>query len=187
MIREERTVFLTILTFILYSIIQFWENGIFIFPFPLNELAILFVFLYFIYLNSKQLTIIWFFVGLLCLFKLLSQQFFWSIILPNDQLEVLFNGIMTDIFYLLYAISYVVFVILYTKEIPTNYLTLSRIAVLSCFSIGILLNQSILEIFSFILLYAISWKINLNPIFRSLIVLIFVLDIGKFYMSLISY
>jgi len=184
MIREERTVFLTILTFVLYSFIQLWEKGTFIFPFPLNEIAVFIVFLYFVYLNKKKLDVIWMAVGLVCFFKLLSHQFIWSIFLPNEKLELLFTGIMTDILYLLYSISFIVFTILYTKSIENKNLLFTRIGILIIFSLGVLINQPILEVLSFFILYFISWKANLNQIFRSLICLILVLDTGKFLMSL---
>jgi hypothetical protein len=187
MIREERTVFLTVLTFVFYSIIQFWEKGVFLFPFPLNEAAILIIFLYFVSQNKNQLGIIWTVLGLSCLLKLLSQQFFWSIILPNEKLEFLFEGMLIDLFYLLYSIFWTIFIYLYFNQSANEKITFQKIGIIVIFILGILLNQPILEVVSFLLSYLLAWKLNYNRIFRSLIGLIIVLESGKILMSLMSY
>ena len=55
MSREKRTVFIVVLTLIVYSVSQFLETGEFIFPFPIFDSILLLIFFQFIYWNRKEI------------------------------------------------------------------------------------------------------------------------------------
>jgi hypothetical protein len=184
MIREERTSFLAGLTLFMYAIIQWFENGIFLFPFPLSELVISIVYCYFLFLNKWKITRFSLFLGLAILFKLLSQQLFWSFFLSNQSLEFLYDGIWTDLFYLLYAFSWIGFSIFYLRSGERTISYLSIVSTLLPFLVGVLLNQPFLECISFLILVGSSWYFKLDRVYLSLIGLILFLELGKLVMLL---
>jgi DNA replication and repair protein RecF len=53
MSREKRTVFIVILTLLVYALTQFLESGVFLFPFPLFDAILLLISFQFIYWNRK--------------------------------------------------------------------------------------------------------------------------------------
>jgi hypothetical protein len=179
MIREERTSFLTALTFAIYSIIQGIEKGVFLFPFPLNEVAVLLVFVYIMFLQKRTINHQHLIFGFALVFKLLSQQFFWSLFLTNESLEVLYSGIWTDVFYLLYSVTWIFFIISYLKKMNSSLFYLILAVVTIPFIFGVIVNDSKFEILSFILLFTVSWRFKIDRVFKSLIALIFFLEIGK--------
>ncbi|MFM7668003.1 MAG: hypothetical protein ACKO7D_07425 [Bacteroidota bacterium] len=184
MIREERTSFLAGLTFLIYGFIQWIEKGVFFFPFPLNEIVIFLIYFYFFILNKWKVNRINFLLGSAVVFKMLSQQLFWSFFLSNESLEILYEGIWTDVFYLLYAISWIGFTIFYlrTNERSIHYSAIFLLLV--PFAIGVFLNQPIFEILSFSILIGIAWYHKIDRINLSLIGLICFLEVGKLVMLL---
>jgi hypothetical protein len=184
MIREERTSFLAGLTLFMYAVIQWFENGVFLFPFPLNELIISVVFCYFLFLNKWKINPFIFFLGLAILFKLISQQLFWSFFLSNQSLELLYDGIWTDLFYLLYAFSWTAFSIFYLRSGEKAISYLSIFFLLVPFLIGVLFNQPFIEWLSFLILFSSSWYFKLDRVYLSLIGLILFLELGKLAMLL---
>jgi hypothetical protein len=182
MIREERTSFLAGLTLVIYAIIQWIEKGSFLFPFPLNELVVFFVFTYFLFLNKWKVFRVNFFLGSAVVFKMLSQQLFWSFFLSNEFLEVLYAGILTDVFYLMYAISWILFTIFYLRNHVTKIPNSSLFFLLIPFVFGVILNNPIFEILSFLILYYLSWYYKFDRIYRSLVGLICFLEFGKLMM-----
>jgi hypothetical protein len=179
MIREERTVFLTALTFIVYAAIQWIEKGIFLFPFPLNELGLLGVFLY-IMITNKSTRIYSFFVyGTILIFKLLSQQFVWSLFLPPEILEVFFDSLWTDIFYICYGLSFVWFTFLFCrikKSIPD---VIIFCLISSSFMVGLLLNQPIFELLSLVSIILYGYRFKIDRILQAQLTLFFILEMGK--------
>jgi hypothetical protein len=184
MIREERTSFLAGLTLFMYALIQWFENGIFLFPFPLNELVISIVYCYFLFLNKWKITRFSLFLGLAILFKLLSQQLFWSFFLSNQSLEILYDGIWTDVSYMLYAFSWFGFSIFYLRSGERTNSYLSILSTLLPFLVGVLMNQPFLECISFLIIFGSSYYFKLDRAYRSLIGLILFLELGKLVMLL---
>lgn len=105
MIREERTVFLIFLTWVLYAAGFLIEKGRLIFPFPLNEIAFLVVSVFFVGWNwksdRKQLIL----VSLVSIFQLLSTQFFWTFIMSDQSMEQLVNSVCLDFLKICFYIS----------------------------------------------------------------------------------
>ena len=85
---------------------------------------------------------------------------------------------------MLYAISWIGFAIFYLRknEHSMSYLTIG--VVLIPFVLGVIMNLSILEVFSNSLIIALAWYYKIDRINRSLISLILFLEIGKFVMLL---
>lgn len=184
MIREERTSFLAGLTLLIYAFLQWIEKGIFLFPFPLNEPIIFIVYFYLLFLNNWKLTYDIFFLGLAVIFKMFSQQLFWSFFLSNESLELLYEGIWTDLFYLLYAISWIIFSIFYFRKQGQRISYLFIFILLIPFFLGVLLNHPIFEILSFVIFIGMSRYNKVERKNLSLVCLICFLELGKLVMLL---
>jgi len=184
MIREERTVFLTLLTFIVYAGLQWLEKGAFLFPFPLNEAALVVIFIYILVLNRNSITTIFWIYGSVLLFKLLSQQFFWSLFLSDETLEIFFSTLWTDIFYICYGLSFLCFTYFYLAEKKRNIFFIYYLFSASCFVVGLLLNQALIELIAQFLVIAYGFRFRLNRIILAQLILLLVLELGKQLMLL---
>ena len=111
MIREQKIVFLTSLTFFLVGFFTYLEKSIFVFPFPLNEPVLFFVSLYFLKINFKTAHKKSLFIFLLAiLFLMLSQPFIWTFIVPSEIIsDSVFMHSIQDIFDVLYLIFFLLF------------------------------------------------------------------------------
>ena len=98
MIREERSVLLSILTLIGFSFLIYLEFGTFIYPFPLNEVVFLIVSLQFMWWHFRDHGLHLITVVLTAIFGLLASSFFWSIFMDHDSWELLYHGIWLDVF-----------------------------------------------------------------------------------------
>ena len=101
MSREKRTVFIVVLTLIVYSVSQFLETGEFIFPFPIFDSILLLIFFQFIYWNRKEIfekkSLYLLFYLLAIIFKVISGPFFLSFIYGDQSLEQLNIGLLVEI------------------------------------------------------------------------------------------
>ena len=184
MIREERTVFLTILTFIVYAGLQWLEKGAFLFPFPLNEVTLVVIFIYILVLNRNSITTIFWIYGSVLLFKLLSQQFFWTLFLSHETLEIFFATLWTDIFYICYGLSFLGFSYFYLSERKKKNFVLFFLICASCFIIGLVINEAILELVSLFSIIVYCYRFKPNRIIQAQLVLFLVLEMGKQLMLL---
>lgn len=119
MTREERTVFLAILTLFVYAGVLFLEHGVVLFPFPLNEFIFLFVAIPFSFWYVKKYPVQIGLVLLSGILNLLSTQFFWSFFLNSFEMEKLVNGISMDLLKIAYTLSLTFFAGVYF--IGSNY------------------------------------------------------------------
>jgi hypothetical protein len=115
---------------------------------------------------------------------LLSQQLFWSFFLSNQSLEILYDGIWTDVSYMLYAFSWFGFSIFYLRSGERTNSYLSILSTLLPFLVGVLMNQPFLECISFLIIFGSSYYFKLDRAYRSLIGLILFLELGKLVMLL---
>lgn len=101
MSREKRTVFIVILTLLVYALTQFLESGVFLFPFPLFDAILLLISFQFIYWNRKIIfekkNLYFLFYLLALIFKVISSQFFLALIYKDQDLEQLNSGIFLDV------------------------------------------------------------------------------------------
>lgn len=98
MTRESRTLFLSILTLVVYATSIFISQGSFVFPFPLNEFILFAVSAQFFWWNRERNK----FAGILAvvsgLFAVLSTQFFWTFIYGPEKLIYFMDSLVTDYF-----------------------------------------------------------------------------------------
>ena len=179
MIREERTVFLTLLTFIVYAGLQWLEKGAFLFPFPLNEVTLVVIFIYILVVNRNAITTIFWIYGSVLLFKLLSQQFFWTLFLSHETLEIFFATLWTDIFYICYGLSFLCFSYLYLSARKKKNFILFFCICVGCFIVGLVINEAILELVSLFSIIVYGYRIKPNRIIQAQLVLFLVLEMGK--------
>lgn len=101
MSREKRTVFIVILTLLVYGLTQFLESGVFLFPFPLFDAILLLISFQFIYWNRKIIfekkNLYFLFYLLALIFKVISSQFFLALIYKDQDLEQFNSGIFLDV------------------------------------------------------------------------------------------
>ena len=117
MSREKRTVFIVILTFLVYALTQFLESGVFLFPFPLFNAILLLISFQFIYWNRKIIfekkNLYFHFYLLALIFKVISSQFFLALIYNDQDLEQLNSGNFLDIILIFSAFFLALFFILW--------------------------------------------------------------------------
>lgn len=179
MIREERSVFLVILTLFVYAGIQFIEKGAILFPFPLNEVIFLFVASQFTFWNWKNYKFQLLFILFAGVFQLISTQFFWSLFLGIPSMEKLVNGLTLDLFKLIYYLLILIWLYFYFKASKIKY-TLILISTFTLLIISSLfLHNSILEMVSFVLIATVATFYKVTPPIHLLWILLAALQIMK--------
>ena len=179
MIREERSVFLVVLTLFVYAGIQFMEKGAILFPFPLNEVIFLFVASQFLVWNWKNSKFQLLFVLFASIFQLISTQFFWSLFLETPSMEKLVNGLTLDLFKLIYYLLILIWLYFYFVASQIKY-TLVLISTFTLLIISSLfLHNSILEMVSFVLIAAVATFYKVNPPIHLLWILLAALQVMK--------
>jgi hypothetical protein len=178
--REERVVFLALLTLISYATIMYIEKGAFIFPFPLNEVIFLIIALQFSVWQWKNHRLQLIIILISAIFGLISTQFFWSLLLDAKSMEGLVNSVTLDIL----RISYYFFIGLWAfyfivgSSIKSRYYVAFGFIAAECFIIASpsLLFETLL--FTTLATFGAIYKIN-NPI-HLLWVLLASLQVLKF-------
>ena len=100
MTSEVRTLFLGILTLVVYAASIFISQGSFIFPFPLNEFIFLAISAQFFFVNWKGNKWAGFFSVSAGVCGVLSTQFFWTFLYEQERMMEFMNGLTTDYFLL---------------------------------------------------------------------------------------
>ena len=176
MIKEQRAVFLCILTLIVYVGTIFFEKGFFAFPFPLNEVFLFVLSATFFNWNSGESKRLIFSFGIAILFRLLSQVFIWSFLLSEENFDFFESIFVLDFFYGLYLISLIYFSVSLFKE--KNKINLLLRGLL----IGFLLISFIIpevEFFAIILMTIMAFFLKRNEAVYFLIILFFILELFK--------
>ena len=178
--REERAVFLVLLTLISYAAIMYFDKGAFIFPFPLNEVIFLIIALQFSVWqwNNHRIQLIIILVA--ALFGLISTQFFWSFLLDAKSMEEIVNSVTLDIL----KISYYFFIGLWAFY----YIVGSAIKSRYYFAFGFIAAECLLisspsllfEMLIFTSLASFGWKYKIYTPIHLLWVLLAVLQLLKF-------
>ncbi|MFK7784978.1 MAG: hypothetical protein AB8B56_07675, partial [Crocinitomicaceae bacterium] len=141
MTSEARTLFLGVLTLVIYAASIFISEGALIFPFPLNEFIFLAIAAQFFYLNrtgNKWAGLLSVFIGI---FGVLSTQFFWTFFFSQKEMIAFMDGLTTDYCllasYLFILIGGIATMIKQKKGVP---LLLSGFFILA-FIAGVMLNH----------------------------------------------
>jgi len=167
--KENRLIFITSLTLLSYALIILLDKGVFIFPFPLNEIIILIIALQFSYWNFKKYKVVSLILVLIGLLSSLSNEYYWSILLNFENMNKFSNTIIIDMFLLLKSISIIMLGIIFGKK-QKNYMNYILL-ILFCFTfiIGIIISDylysSILICFSYIIMiFSIKIKSVFKPV-----------------------
>lgn len=96
MTRETRTIFVSVLTLILFAVSIFISQGSLIFPFPLNEFVFLAVAVQFFFWNSKTHSVAGITAVIGGIFAVLSTQFFWTFFFSPEEMLEFMAGLTTD-------------------------------------------------------------------------------------------
>lgn len=129
MITVERTVFLSILTLIIYVLgIYFQPEGIIIFPFPIYPIFFLVVSIIY-YINERKIEKWSILLPISGLFLLLGSMYLWEILLSQNKLEAFIDLPVVDLSLLLSELLLFIWIVL---QFATNKARLTSI-------IGILL------------------------------------------------
>ena len=167
--KENRLIFITSLTLSFYALIILLDKGVFIFPFPLNEVIILIIASQFSYWNFKKHKVVSLIVFLIGLLSSLSNEYYWSILFNFENMIKLSNTIMIDVFILLKSLSIIVLGIVFGRKQKNNLNYILSILFCFTFIIGIIisdyLHSSILICLSYlIMIISIKIKSVFKPI-----------------------
>lgn len=103
--REQRAVFLAILTWLIYGFSVLLDKNRLIFPFPLNEIAFLIVTIYLLRIQWRTANFQKWIVLSVALFQLISTQFYWTFFLNSEWLEQLTKSVLLDFLRIIYFLS----------------------------------------------------------------------------------
>lgn len=179
MTREGRSVFLAILTLLVYAGILFIENGKILFPFPLNELIFLIITIQFTIWNWKKYKLVLSFILLAALCNLVSTTFFWSFFINTLEMQSLWRTTTPDLlkisFYLFISAALAISILQSSQKNKNSYFFIFQGALIT----SVLLSNQIAETITFtaISVFAVAKKLN-SPI-HLLWVLLAVLQIMK--------
>jgi len=179
MTREERTVFLALLTLLVYTGILYMEHGVVLFPFPLNEFIFLFVALPFSIWNWKKYPFQIALILIAGILNVLSTQFFWTFFLDTVQMEKMLEGISQDLFKISYTLSLTLFACVYFLRSGFKQKYFCFLLALIGFPLSIILNSSILELFLLILFASIGTAKKINSPLHLLWILLASLQLMK--------
>jgi hypothetical protein len=149
MTRERKSVFLTILTLVVYAGIQWLENGLFLFPFPLFEPLFLIICIQFSFWNWKEDRLQTIALLVFSIFNLLSTQFFWSLVYDPESMEKLTNGFALDIYKILRFLFLLIWVTVYLLRTQQAYKLPFYIFNIALIISTLITNIQIFEILAF--------------------------------------
>jgi hypothetical protein len=112
MYREKRTVFLVVLTLLAYGFSIFMDQGSFILPFPIFDFILVLVAIQFSIWNWRDILTFrkwyFYFYFLAILFKLLTNQILWSVILDDKDLAIFTETLVLDSLKLIHLLLLVI-------------------------------------------------------------------------------
>lgn len=179
MTREERTVFLAILTLFAYAGVLYLEHGVVLFPFPLNEFIFLFVVIPFSIWNRKKYPFQIILILIAAFLNLLSTQFFWSFLLNSVEMEKITEGLSLDLLKITYTIVLTAFACIYFLRSEIKLKFLFFFLVLIGFPLSIILTSSILELSVLFLIAVVGTMKKINSPLHLLWILLTSLQLMK--------
>lgn len=131
MTREARTIFVSVLTMILFAVSMFISQGSLIFPFPLNEFVFLAVAVQFFFWNSKTHPIAGITAIVGGIIAVLSTQFFWTFFYSPEEMMTFMDGLTTDYLQIgFYLIVFIAIVATFLKQNNTPAIFLSILSLI---------------------------------------------------------
>ncbi|MDG1148153.1 MAG: hypothetical protein P8N52_07610 [Crocinitomicaceae bacterium] len=190
MAKEVRLLFLTALTLLIYALSIFFDKGVLLFPFPLNQLILLIVAVQLTRWNFKSYKTASVLILATGLFSTLGNEIYWNTFLDSESMTLFSKTITTDIFQLLSVIT-TLFLAIYTGYNQNSRLNYILLGLFCCaFSTGIILSSPLLscELLSIsYLIMVISTRISptLKPI-QTFWILLFILEFSKLISILLN-
>lgn len=181
MTKQGRVVALTSMTLLLYGLNTFFQTGTLVFPFPLNELFFIIAAIIIATLSFKEdikLSVIGVVIGL---FGVLSQEFYWSLVLSAEKMQVFSNGITKDLFLIGYYLSVLVWILFIFNKSRFNKSYFILISLILVYLFSILYEIKIVELLVYISITVLIIKeLNRFPV-MNLWILHLVLFITKYW------
>ena len=147
MIKEEKTIFISILLILVLGFSNLFQTGKLIFTFPINEFLFLFICIYFMFYNFQQNKILYILILLFAIFQSFSQIYNWEFFLDQKQLTSLSDGILTDILEFFTYLSYLIILIPFFFNNKNKMIILSYFFILAIFILAeIFSNKQIILI-----------------------------------------
>ena len=110
--REKRTIFLVVLTLLAYGFSIFKDQGSFILPFPIFDFILIIIALQFAVWNWRDILTFrkwyFYFYFFAILFKLLTNQILWSVILDDKDLAIFSETLVLDSLKLIHLLLLVI-------------------------------------------------------------------------------
>lgn len=110
--REKRTIFLVVLTLLAYGFSIFKDQGSFILPFPIFDFILIIIALQFAFWNWRDILTFrkwyFYFYFLAILFKLLTNQILWSVILDDKDLAIFSETLVLDSLRLIHVVLLII-------------------------------------------------------------------------------
>jgi hypothetical protein len=179
MIREERSVFLVVLTLFVYAGIQFIEKGAILFPFPLNEVIFLFIASQFLVWNWKKHKFQLLLVLFASIFQLISTQFFWSFVIETPSMEKLVTSPTLDLFKVIYYLLILIWLYFYFTGSQIKFKFILFFTFTLFIISSLFFQNSILEMVSFVLIAAAGTFYKVTPPIHLLWILLAALQVMK--------
>ena len=183
--KEDKLIFLTALTLIVYAVSIYLQQGALIFPFPLNPLLLLIVTTRFFFWHKNQgfpaLLLL-----LMGLFTFLGSEYYWSIILSPETMITFSESLITDVFLLCAYLCLIIFS--YNSALRAKN---ALFILLSIIFVGLFVNGQLFESpISILLSYLVMIGANVyKPVFQPLQliwILLFILEGSKLISFLLN-
>jgi hypothetical protein len=179
MTREVRTLFLGVLTLVIYAFSMFLSKGALIFPFPLNEFIFLAIAGQFLFLNWNTSKVAGVLSVLAGMCGVLSTQFFWAFFLEQGEMVEFMGGLTTDYFLLaFYVLILMGGVATMIKQRSGVALLLSTFFIIG-FVAGVLLNHPLLLLGAYGSMIASTQIKKVHSPYHLLWILLFVLKLTE--------
>ncbi len=179
MTREARTIFLSILTWVIFATSIFLNQGSFIFPFPLNEFILLAVTIQFFVWHSKSNVL----AGILAIFAgivgVMGTQFFWTFFYAPVEMEKFMSGLTTDYFQITYFFLVLIAIVASILKQKSGTALLFSIIALAPFLIGAWTNNSLFLLFAYGLMVASTQVKKVYTPYHLLWILLFALETSE--------
>lgn len=157
MTKEGRVVALISMTVLLYGLNTFFQTGSLVFPLPLNELFFLlgsFFIGFYSYRNEKITVFTTFFVAIT---GVLSQEFYWSIFLSPEQMELFSSSLYRDTFQVFHYIGVLFWLVLIWRKsiihVSSYFLFLILFTLAIAFSLDIITLQLVVYLGVFLYIF----------------------------------
>ncbi|MDG1331333.1 MAG: hypothetical protein P8P74_03330 [Crocinitomicaceae bacterium] len=179
MTSEVRTLFLGILTLVVYAVSFFISDGSLIFPFPLNEFIFLAISIQFLYSNWTENRLAGFLPVIAGICWVLSTQFFWSFFHTQEQMLEFMDGLTTDYFLIaFYALILIGGIATMIKQRSGIALVLTGVFAIA-FVTGVILNDSLLLLLGYGSMLASTQIKKVYAPYHLLWILLFVLKLTE--------